>query len=436
MTKQRRFLTTPYGGYLQAQIPPPDTFLAEVGPGTPGGEYLRRFWHPVAQTPMLGDLPVPIRILGEDLVIFRDRSKRIGLLDRHCTHRGTSLEFGKIEDRGIRCCYHGWQFDVDGTILDTPAEPANNPYKGKLCQGAYPVIEYCGLIFAYMGPPETKPPFRKFATFEAPGVRLGLAEHLGGNHKPCNWLQIMDNIVDPVHEAYLHAQISGPQFLNDDGEGLLELGIEGEDDYWETPTGILCHEARRVGEHVWVRSLEYVCPNVIQLSRLPHFPLAESNQDEWEVLPMLTRWRVPVDDFNTREFAFTYSFDGESKDYFGKVWPADLSNSGGRPYEVMQRDPGDYEAQISQGAMTVHANEHLATSDRGVAMMRRMVREGIEAVQRGEDPRGVTRSVDPLPVYARETVKKIGAALTPDADADLLRRISKQVRDHPMSAAG
>ena len=436
MAAQKRFLAHAFGAYEQAALPPPDEELARVGPGTPCGEYMRRFWHPVAQAQMLADLPVPIRILGEDLVIFKDRSGRIGLLERHCSHRGTSLEFGKIEDRGIRCCYHGWQFDVDGAILETPAEPEDTPYKGKLYHGAYPVIEHAGLVFAYMGPPDKKPPFRTFPQFEDPHLKLSLAEGMGGNPKPCNWLQIMDNVVDQVHEAFLHAQISGPQFLNDDGELLEELAIEGEDDYWETPQGILCHEARRVGDHMWVRSIEFVCPNVVQLCRIPHFPLDQSNAEETEYDVVATRWRVPVDDTNTVEFAFVYSNVDETEAYFDfdQPWPADLSNVAGRAYEESQRVPGDFEAQTGQRPIAIHATEHLATSDRGVAMLRRMVREGIETVQRGDDPRGITRDGAALPIFARETVKRAPPAATRAADAEQLRRYSREICDRSLTA--
>src|ERR671912_2628501 len=113
----------PFAGYYNRAPEGEDALLARVGPGTPGGEYLRRYWHPFMLASELKDLPVAVRLLGEDLVVFRDKSGRLGLLHRHCAHRGASLEFGIIAERGIRCCYHGWHFDVDGTILDTPAEP-------------------------------------------------------------------------------------------------------------------------------------------------------------------------------------------------------------------------------------------------------------------------------------------------------------------------
>ena len=116
-------------------------------------------------------MPHAIRILGEDLVIFRDGGGQIGLLELHCSHRGTSLEFGLIEQKGIRCCYHGWQFDVDGRILDTPGEPPDSTYKERLCHGAYLVHEHEGLVFAYMGPPDKKPPFPIYDTMNMPGYR-------------------------------------------------------------------------------------------------------------------------------------------------------------------------------------------------------------------------------------------------------------------------
>src|SRR5690348_14073754 len=125
--ERKSTIREPYGLYHRRRVPAEDAELTHVGPDTPCGEYLRRFW-----------LPVALRILGEDLVLFRDKGGRVGLLERHCCHRGTSLEYGIVEARGLRCCYHGWKFDVDGTILETPGEPADSKIKEKTFQGAYP----------------------------------------------------------------------------------------------------------------------------------------------------------------------------------------------------------------------------------------------------------------------------------------------------------
>ena len=115
-TKRPPFLTKPYSAYEHREVPEDDKELTRVGPGTPAGEYLRRFWHPVAHIDQLTDVPLALKIMGEELVLFRDKSGRLGLVEAHCPHRGTSFEYGKIEERGIRCCYHSWLIDIDGKI--------------------------------------------------------------------------------------------------------------------------------------------------------------------------------------------------------------------------------------------------------------------------------------------------------------------------------
>ena len=127
---------SPYNGYYHRETPREDAELTHIGPGTPGGELMRRFWQPVCLSQQLSDLPLAIRILGEDLVVFRDKAGQVGLLHRLCSHRGTSLEFGIVSEHGIRCCYHGWLFDVDGRILETPGEPPNSKLKESFVHGA------------------------------------------------------------------------------------------------------------------------------------------------------------------------------------------------------------------------------------------------------------------------------------------------------------
>ena len=161
-----------YGGYYQREVPPEDPELTHVGPGTPCGEYLRKYWQPVCLSQQLTDVPLAIRILGEDLVAFRDQSGRLGVMHRHCSHRGTSLEFGIVSERGIRCCYHGWLFDADGTILETPGEPPNSRLKDRIRHGAYTAFEHNGLVFAYMGPPEEKPDFPMFEEYDPPDTKV------------------------------------------------------------------------------------------------------------------------------------------------------------------------------------------------------------------------------------------------------------------------
>ena len=141
----------------------------------------------------------------------------VGLLELHCAHRGTSLEFGLISERGIRCCYHGWLFGVDGTVIETPGEPAHSTLKDRLCQGAYPTHEYNGVMFGYMGPPDKQPPFPLYDCFERAGYRLIPGQKY---FYPCNWLQIVENAMDPVHTAFLHTIVSGSVTAN---SGVPEL---------------------------------------------------------------------------------------------------------------------------------------------------------------------------------------------------------------------
>src|ERR1700722_8462227 len=160
--------------------------LTRTSPGTDGGELLRRYWQPIALASELpsGGAPVPVDILGEELVLFRDQSGRLGLLDRHCCHRGTDLSFGRLEDGGLRCLYHGWLYDIDGTCLEQPAEPKTSTFKDKVRQTSYPVVEKGGAFFTYMGPGEP-PLFPNYDFFHYPAEHL----HAAKVHVDCNYLQ-------------------------------------------------------------------------------------------------------------------------------------------------------------------------------------------------------------------------------------------------------
>jgi phenylpropionate dioxygenase-like ring-hydroxylating dioxygenase large terminal subunit len=174
------------------------------------------------------------------LVVFRDLSGAVGLVELHCPHRGASLEYGRIGEHGIRCCYHGWLFAPDGAILETPGEPADSTLKDRLCHGAYPTHEHHGIVFAYMGPPDRQPPPPAYDSFVRRGYRVIPGQKY---FWPCNWLQIMENAMDPAHTAFLHAIISGAAFTN-------EFGVLPELAFIETPVGMIYIAARRVEGHV------------------------------------------------------------------------------------------------------------------------------------------------------------------------------------------
>ena len=413
MSEPRPFLGVPYGAYLARDVPPPDAELTRVGPGTPAGEYLRRFWQPVGFARELGEVPLRVRIMGEDLVLFRDGSGREGLLQLHCAHRGTSLEYGLIAERGIRCCYHGWRFDVDGRILETPGEPAASTLKDRLCQGAYPVHEFAGLVFAYMGPPASRPAFPLYDTFDLPGYRLMPAAKF---MLPCNWLQVKDNSMDPVHTSFLHAISSGYQFTEAFG-ALAEL------DWEETPYGMLYIATRRLGDLVWVRVADFMAPNVHQFTR----EIEEAKEERRASRPVVIRWAVPIDD------TATWNMELAQVDPAWGLTPEAVARPGfgqsdDRPYEERQRHPADYDAQSSQRPIAVHALEHLASTDRGVIMLRRIVRDGIRAVQAGRDPSHVLRDAGlPITTACQDTVLRIPPEPDPDADRRLLREIGRKV---------
>src|SRR5579884_3264265 len=177
--------------------------LTRVGPGTPMGELMRRYWIPVEfshQLPKPDGPPLRVRLLCEDLVLFRDTQGRIGLLDERCPHRTASLFFGRNEECGLRCVYHGWKFDIEGNCTDLPSEPWDKDFKRKIKITAYPCIERGGLVWAYMGPPEHKPPFPEIEWTLVPASHRYVTRHV----QECNWLQALEGGFDVSHLSFLH----------------------------------------------------------------------------------------------------------------------------------------------------------------------------------------------------------------------------------------
>jgi phenylpropionate dioxygenase-like ring-hydroxylating dioxygenase large terminal subunit len=411
MSERAPFLNQAFSAYRHRERPPVDEELSRVGPGTPCGEYLRRFWQPVILASELGQLPRRLRILGEDLVAFRDKSGAVGLLELHCPHRGTSLEFGLIGDKGIRCCYHGWLFGCDGTILETPGEPADSTLKDRLFHGAYPVHEHGGLVFAYMGPPDHTPDFPALDTWDLPGYRqIARAPTVW----ECNWLQVKENSMDPAHLAFLHTLPGSEGFTED----LADLG---EWDWMETPVGMVYIDTRRQADRVWVRVADFILPNIHQFP--PNLdPMAQRNSIN---RPMATTWAVPLDDTHTMQIGYYRAPEGKE---FRQG--AGFGQDASRPYAERQRIPGDYDAQTSiHGGVARHGLEHLASTDRGVIMMRNLIRHGIRAVKNGEDLGYPTlQNGAPLPTYGHDrVVSGIAPASTPEADRELLREVARQV---------
>src|SRR5580704_15513391 len=361
MAARAPFLNTAYSAYHHRERPPEDEELTRVGPGTPCGEYLRHFWQPVVLSNELGDLPQRLRILGEDLVAFRDKSGAIGLLELHCPHRGTSLEFG--------------------------------------------------LVFAYMGPPDQQPAFPVLDTYDLPGYQLiARAPTLW----ECNWLQVKENSMDPAHLAFLHT-LPGSEGFTDDFKEL------GEWDWIETPVGMVYIDTRRQGDRVWVRLADFIRPNIHQFPPNAD-PMALRNSIN---RPMATTWAVPLDDTHTMQIGYYRAPEGKEPRR-GSGFGQDAS----RPYQERQRVPGDYDAQVSiHGGTARHGLEHLAATDRGIIMMRNMIRQGIRTVRNGEVLDHPTlHNGSAVPTYSHDrVVSGIAPAPTPEADRLLLREVARNV---------
>jgi 5,5'-dehydrodivanillate O-demethylase len=340
--------------------------LTQVGPGTPCGEMLRRYWWPVWFSELVSDKPVPVRILGEDLILFRSAGGKVGLLDRRCPHRGASLELGRVEADGIRCCYHGWKFDGAGRCLDMPAEPENTPLKGEVRQTAYLTQEAGGLVFAYLGPQPAPllPRYDLLFREDCNRVVYSKEEH-------CNWLQRAENGYDPHHLMALHAP------------GYPQIALKPAKVSWE---------------YTWYgcRTLQQYPDSLVNVTH-QIFPshtrrLAARKGDQPRHYLNL---RVPTDDMLTTTFFLQAEIATEG--------PYTLKTLGHEKSEAMVYDPvedgwwripsheQDRIAQESQGRIADRSREYLATSDEGIVVLRKLIRDSIKAVAEGRDPFGVLR---------------------------------------------
>ncbi|MGX9943071.1 Rieske 2Fe-2S domain-containing protein [Bradyrhizobium denitrificans] len=401
-----------YRGYYKHDLVKPDYELTSTMHGTPMGEYMRRFWQPVCLSEELKDLPKAIRILGEDLVAYRDRSGNIGVLHRYCAHRGASLEYGIIGENGIRCCYHGWAYGNDGRLLEAPCEPDDSRLKKTVCQGAYPAFERDGLVFAYMGPSEMQPPFPEFSTFTYPKDNRLVPF---SNIYPCNWLQVYENIMDHMHTAVLHNRmvVSGT-----DDDVAKNLSLEGFGDMpvmqWEVTrdgNGIVFIAGRRLPEDkVWIRITEMIFPNFLQIGSL----FCTGGRERHGTTGM-TRWNVPVDDehmiiFGYRHFNSEVDPDGLGCEEDCGVDKIDFLDGqvGDRTYEEGQRAPGDWEAIVSQGKIASHGAENPGFSDTGVYKLRKQLRDILAGKVKPYQlyDRLLTEGKS-LPIYTQDTVLNI-----------------------------
>jgi len=345
--------------------------LCETGPGTPMGELLRRYWQPIAGVSEFERQDTKaVRIMGEDLVLYRDREGNYGLVDRHCPHRRADLAYGFTEDRGLRCNYHGWLFDHSGACLHQPFEETRHPegtFKDKVRIKAYPVAAKAGLLWAYLGP-QPAPLLPDWDRFYSRGYK-----QIAISEIPCNWFQCQENSIDPVHFEWLHANWS-MVLRGQDGPRApthTRLGFD-EFDY-----GFVYRRVRAdttEDDELWTTGRVCLWPNCLYVG---HF-----------------EWRVPIDDTSTLSIGwFIDELPGDAPFEQRRIpcWHAPVRDEKtGRWIDthVMNQD---YIAWVGQGAIADRTLEHLGESDRGVIMLRKRMFDEMEAVAAGRDPLGTIR---------------------------------------------
>lgn len=347
--------------------------LTQVGAGTPMGEVLRRHWHPMAGVDELERQPIKaVRLLGEDLVLFKDLSGHYGLTDRHCAHRRADLSYGFVEATGIRCNYHGWQFDAQGQCVAAPFEDQVDPQcrlRQKVKLKAYPVQVKAGLLWAYMGPL----PAPELPDWEPFHWKNGFVQAVFAD-VPCNWLQTQENSIDPVHFEWMHANWSRRLRGHTEGYAPTHLQLAFE----EFEHGFLY---KRISEDTDERHPLWT------IGRVCLWPNGFFLGDHFE-------WRVPVDDENTLSVTWSFLRVPREAEPFVQTtiptWQAPVRDAQGRwiTSHVINQD---IVAWAGQGRIADRSRENLGASDRGIAMIRRQLFNDIEAVQAGRDPKGVLR---------------------------------------------
>jgi phthalate 4,5-dioxygenase len=381
--------------------------ITRTGPGTKAGALLRRYWQPAALVDELNsNRPIkPLRLLGEDLVIFRDGKGRYGLVGRSCPHRGTDLAFGRLEGGGLRCAFHGWLFDVNGQCLETPAEPDNSNLCANIQHKAYPVVEKSGILFAYMGPGEP-PAFPHLDCFVAPAPYTFAFKGL----IDCNWLQSLEVGIDPAHTSFLHrffedekdaSQVYGRMFRDKSGDSDMPMtqimrefprpSIEVE----PTDYGMRLVTLRQISDaNMHVRVTNLVFPNAFVIPMSPEMTISQ--------------WHIPIDDTRHYWYAIFTSFGqpvdkdemrrqrlelyelpdyvprkNKSNDYGFDPHEQEHTTFTGMGTDINVHDQWACE---SMGVIQDRTSEHLGQSDKAISAYRRILRNAIEQAGNGEKP--------------------------------------------------
>jgi phenylpropionate dioxygenase-like ring-hydroxylating dioxygenase large terminal subunit len=380
--------------------------VTRVGPGTPMGNVMRRYWQPALlseELPENDGAPLRVRLLGEDLIAFRDTNGKVGLVDAFCPHRRAPMFFGRNEECGLRCVYHGWKFDATGACVDMPSEPPDSLFKTKVTIAAYPTYEAGDVIWTYMGPPEKQPPYPDYEWMRAPKGHKFVSK----TFEDCNWLQALEGGIDTSHSTFLHNEnmADKARLRTRDGAPRLEVNKNAYG-YYYTST-------RNAGDDGhYVRVYQYIMPHQQMRGAIT----AQSGGRE-KVPKLDGHLWVPIDDEHTWTFNTLWTYDRSISitPEFIEWW----EHHSGRGkvdqlpgYRLKQNKANDYlidrqrqkstsftgivgvntqdiALQEGMGSIVDRSLEHLGTSDRAIIAARQLLLDACDAVERGEDPPGI-----------------------------------------------
>ncbi len=382
--------------------------VTQVGQGTPMGNTMRMYWIPALLSKEIAEPdgpPTRVRLLGEDLVAFRDSEGRIGLLDELCPHRRASLYFGRNEECGLRCVYHGWKFDVAGACIDMMNEPDENDFKHKVRLTAYPTCELGGIVWAYLGPPERMPAVPKFAWTQAPESH----RHVTKVIQDCNWLQGLEGGIDTSHAPIMHRLLSetstrgGFKPSNPFVRGKAPNLVVDITDYGYQYAGL-----RPLGEaEMHIRTYHFI---------LPFHQIRPSKAESGIPLDAGHIW-VPIDDETTAVYNWAYSpgpplsADDRLERGLGNgpmhVDPVTFRSKANRENNylldrLVQKSESytgidginvqDRAIQESMGRIVDRSKEHLGPADKAIIQARKLLRQAVKTVEAGGMPDGTGTS--------------------------------------------
>jgi phthalate 4,5-dioxygenase len=408
--------------------------LCQVGPGTLMGKLLRRYWTPAmltSEVPEPDGPPVRIRLLGEDLVAFRDSGGRVALFPQACPHRGASLFFGRNEEDGLRCVYHGWKFDVSGACVDMPSEPAESNFKNKVRIGAYPTHESGGIVWTYMGPSETMPEFRDLGTEAIPREEWRAGKQI----TYCNWIQAMEGNLDTSHISWLHQYAD---LLETPDDGTDRPGYPSMATSWwlwamdraprlevqDTEYGFRYAGIRTTPNgHTHVRVTSYIMPYQTIVAGLP----VRAGGTTFVPRDDETCWRFSIASGMLKN---NFSYQGDQPGATPHKYPYGGPRGMGRMTGVVEREwrpdndyqidrevqksnlftgienfvSQDFMATESMGPIYDRSQEHLGSTDKAILRMRRLLLKTARDLEAGIEPPATRPTPELARIYSAEKI--------------------------------